>query len=196
MPSIPPDDVYLDRLRDYYARYHGLPSYSRLAGILGIVSRSAVGKVLGRLRDTGYLARTPDDVWVPTPRFFERQLADGHVPAGVPVTLNDSVLDRLLVDEYLIDKPSCTVLITVKGDSMVDVGIHSGDKVVVEKGAQAKTGDIVVAIVDNEFTIKTLGVERGEPVLLPANRAYPVIRPRDSLEIYGVVVGLARRYRR
>ena len=82
MPSIPPDDVYLNRLRDYYARYHGLPSYSRLAGILGIVSRSAVGKVLGRLRDTGYLARTPDDVWVPTPRFFERQLADGHVPAG------------------------------------------------------------------------------------------------------------------
>lgn len=190
------DPDYLGRLRDYYARWRSLPSYNRLADLLGLASRSAVGKVLVRLCDAGFLERTPDDMWVPTRRFFERPLADVRVPAGVPATLADAASDTLVVDEYLIDKPSQTVLVTVKGDSMIDAGIHTGDVVVVEKGVKAKPGDIVIAIVDNEFTVKTLAMERGKPVLRPANRAYPVIRPRGTLEIFGVVVGLARKYRR
>ena len=196
MANTPQNNDYLPRLRDYYARWRGLPSYNRLTGVLGLASRSAVSKVLIRLRDAGYLERTPDEVWVPTRRFFERPLADVHVPAGIPATVSDAGSDTLIVDDYLIDKPSRTVLVPVKGESMLDAGIHPGDMVVVEKGSKAKPGDIVVAIVDNEFTIKTLALERGKPVLRPANRAYPVIRPSSSLEIFGVVVGLARKYRR
>lgn len=196
MTEAPQDSGYLNRLRDYYARWRGLPSYTRLAQLLGLASRSAVGKVMIRLREAGYLERTPDDVWVPAKRFFERPLADVRIPAGTPAMLADAATDTLFVDEYLIDKPSQTVLVPVKGDSMIDAGIHPGDVAVVEKGTKAKPGDIVVAIVDNEFTIKTLILERGKPVLRPENRAYPVIRPRGQLEIFGVVVGLARRYRR
>lgn len=66
----------------------------------------------------------------------------------------------------------------------------------VEKRLTANVGDIVVAIVDNEFTLKTLGKERGNFVLCPANPAYPVIRPHGSLEIFGVLVGLIRKYRK
>ena len=66
---------------------------------------------------------------------------------------------------------------------------------VVEVQPNANVGEIVVAIVDNEFTVKYLAKERNEFVLKPANKAYPVIRPRGRLEIFGVMAGLARRTR-
>ena len=81
------------------------------------------------------------------------------------------------------------------GDSMTDAGILEGDLVVVEQQHAANVGDIVVAIVDDEFTIKYLDRERGSFVLRPANKAYPVIRPSGEAEIFGVVVGLFRKYR-
>ena len=190
------DSAYLDRLRRYFAQWRSLPSYNRLADVLGLASRSAVAKVLHRLAVAGYLERTPDDVWVPTRQFFARAFADAHVPAGAPATLSDVALDTLVMDDFLIGNPSRTVLVTVKGDSMIEAGIHSGDIVIVEKGVQARPGDIVVAIIDNEFTLKTLALERGKPILRPANPAFPVIRPRGTLEILGVVVGMARKYRR
>ena len=78
---------------------------------------------------------------------------------------------------------------------MIDAGIHDGDIAVVEKRNLANVGDIVVAIVDC-FTLKTLGKESGKFILRPANSAYPVIRPQGSLEIFGVLVGLIRKYRK
>ena len=74
-----------------------------------------------------------------------------------------------------------------------DAGILDGDTVVVEKRGAA-VGDIVVAIVDNAFTLKILAREKGRFVLRPANKAYAVIRPREDLEIFGVVTGLFRKY--
>ncbi len=85
-------------------------------------------------------------------------------------------------------------MIKVKGDSMIDAGIHQGDVVIVEKRASAIAGDIVIAVLDNEFTIKRLGLEKGRPVLIPENKAYPIIRPKVEAEIFGVVVGLFRKY--
>jgi repressor LexA len=86
-------------------------------------------------------------------------------------------------------------MITVKGESMIDAGINDGDVAVVERDLTAKVGDFVVAIVDNEFTLKELGSERGQFVLKPHNNAFQVIRPKGQLEIYGVLVGIIRRYR-
>ena len=107
--------------------------------------------------------------------------------------VDDAHADALTIDDYLIERPSQTVLIRVKGDSMMDAGIFDGDLVVVEKTAAAKRGDIVVAIVDDQFTLKTLDLERGRFVLKPENKAYPVIRPEGTLEIFGVMVGLVRK---
>ena len=76
---------------------------------------------------------------------------------------------------------------------MIDAGIFEGDLVVVEKRAAAQKGDIVVAIVDNQFTLKRLDLESGRFVLKPENKAYPVIRPEGTLEIFGVMVGLVRK---
>lgn len=70
---------------------------------------------------------------------------------------------------------------------MKDLGILDGDTAVVQKRAMANVGDIVVAIIDDKFTIKTLGKENGKYVLIPANKDFEVIRPRELFEIYGVV---------
>ena len=76
---------------------------------------------------------------------------------------------------------------------MIDAGIFDGDLAVVEKRSAARRGDIVIAIVDNQFTLKRLDLERGRFILRPENKAYPVIRPEGTLEIFGVMVGLVRK---
>jgi len=79
---------------------------------------------------------------------------------------------------------------------MIEDGIHSGDVAVVERDTPARPGDRIIAVIDNEFTLKTLAVDHGEAVLQPANPAYPVFHPGDRLQVFGVVVGLIRHYRR
>lgn len=190
------DSEYLSKLQDYYARWKSLPSYNRLCEILGMASRSAVGKVLTRLQREGYLDRTPDDVWVPTRRFFERVLSDFHVPAGSPVTVGEAAGQGFTIDDYLVEKPSLTSFIPVRGDSMIEAGIFDGDVAVVERRPEAARGDLVIAVVDGELTLKRLEVEDGAYVLHPANPDFSVIRPRGELKIFGVVVGTLRKLRK
>ena len=189
------DTEYLAKLQDYYADWKSIPSYAKLCEVFGIASKSWVKTILTRLSEANFIERTPDGVWVPTRSFFARPLAESSVQAGMPVAVTATQGEFFVIDEMLIDKPSKTTLITVKGDSMIEAGIHEGDVAVVEKRLTANVGDIVVAIVDNDFTLKTLDKERGHFILRPANQAYPVIRPQGSLEIFGVLVGLIRKYR-
>lgn len=189
------DSEYLGLLQDYYADNRSLPSYARLSSLLGFASKSGVSKLLTRLQLQGFLSRAADGQWIPSERFFERQLSSHAVFAGMPAETRDVDSERFAIDQYLIDRPSKTILIPVKGDSMIDAGIHSGDLAVIEKRNNANVGDIVVGIVDGDFTLKTLGREGKKFVLLPANPAYPVIRPKDELEIFGVMVGLVRKFR-
>ena len=188
------DHEHLATLQHYYAQHRVLPSYARLMEILGYASKSAVKKVLERLEVAGMLERTPDGDWAPTERFFERVVANEPVPAGIPVTTLDAGVEQMTIDRYLIQEPEQTVLIRVKGDSMINAGIHSGDIAVVERRQDAQVGEQVVAVVDDQFTLKTLGRDRGGYCLLPANPEFDVIRPNGKLEIFGVVVGLVRRY--
>jgi len=162
--SNPRDAEYLARLQDYYADWKSIPPTLRCARC------SASPPSHGSRRSWtgwqgGFIERTPDGVWVPTRQFFARPLAESSVQAGMPVSVTATSGDYLVIDEMLIDNPSTTTLIPVKGDSMIDAGIHDGDVAVVEKRLTANLGDIVVAIVDNEFTLKTLDKERGHFVL-------------------------------
>lgn len=190
------DNDYLGRLRDYYADAKRIPSHQRICALMGFASKTAAKKLLARLEMAGFVERTPDDdAWIPGSRFFERPLADIAVRAGAPDMIESTQGELFLIDQYLVRQPSRTVMVPVKGESMIDAGIHDGDLVVVERTKAAKAGDFVVAIVDNEFTLKELGVEKGKFILKPHNPAYPIIRPTSQLEIFGVVTGLVRRYR-
>jgi repressor LexA len=187
------DRSYLAMLQDYYARHRALPSYASIGQLLGLKSKSSVAAMVARLKLQGYIESTPDRRLAPTGRFFGRPLALSPVQAGEPNPVDDGQSDALTIDDYLIERPSETVLIRVKGDSMQDAGILEGDLVVVEKTASAKRGDVVVAVVDGQFTLKRLDIERGQFVLKPENKAYPVIRPEGTLEVFGVMVGLVRK---
>ena len=188
------DHEHLATLQGYYAEHRVLPSYARLMSLLGFASKSAVKKVLERLENAGMLERTLDGDWAPSERFFERAIATQPVPAGTPISADADIHEQISIDRFLIDQPAKTVLIRVKGDSMVDAGIRHGDLAVVERKTEASQGDIVVAVVDDEFTLKTLARDKDGYHLLPANPSYSVIRPNGKLEIFGVLVGLVRRY--
>jgi SOS regulatory protein LexA len=189
------DSQYLAQLQDYYAQHKVLPSYARIGALVGLTSKASVASLVLRLKAEGFVESTPDRRLKPGRRFFERPVAES-VQAGLPRPVPDVIApDTITIDERLIPNPSKTVLIKVKGDSMIDAGIHEGDLVVVEKRASANVGDIVVAIIDNEFTLKRFGREKGRVVLRPENKAYSVIRPKGGVEIFGVVVGLLRKYR-
>ena len=189
------DPAYLEKLQDYYAEHKVIPSYSVLAGLWGISAKSWVSECVKRFEEAGYLDWTPDKQLKPGKRFFERRLADSAVQAGLPNAAASDSHELMTIDDYVVPHPSKTVLIRVKGDSMIDAGIHEGDLLVVEVQSHANPGEIVVAIVDNEFTVKYLQKERNDYVLKPANKAYPVIRPRGRMEIFGVMAGLVRRTR-
>jgi repressor LexA len=195
LPSPNKDPEHLARLQDYYAQNRRIPSYQRLAELFGFASKAASRKLLDRLSDAGFVERTADDdAWIAGRRFFERPLVDS-VRAGLPQAANDPRQEMLAIDAYLVAKPSRTVLLEVKGDSMIDAGIFEGDHIVVDRGLPARAGDIVVAIVDNEFTVKYLAQDKRGFHLKPGNPAYPAIRPKDQLEIYGVVTGSFRKFR-
>src|SRR5258708_23279307 len=185
----------LEKLQDYYAEHKVIPSYSVLAGLWGILAKSWVSECVKRYEEAGYLDWTPHKQLKPGARFFERKLADSTVEAGLPNPAISDGYGLITIDDWLVRIPSKTALVRVKGDSMIDAGIHEGDLLVVEVQPNANVGEIVVAIVDNEFTVKYLQKERNEFVLKPANKAYPVIRPKVRLELFGVMAGLARRTR-
>jgi len=188
------DRNYFGQLQDYFATNRGLPSYSHMQKMFGLGSKETVGKFISRMKLQGFLDHAPDKKLMPGRRFFERSLSNSSVQAGALTAAYSEGEEQIIIDEMLIRKPSVTTLIPVRGESMKDAGIMDGDTIVVEKRPLANVGDIVVAVVDNVFTVKTLGVEDGKFVLIPANKDFVTIRPEEGFEIFGVVVGQFRSY--
>jgi SOS-response transcriptional repressor LexA len=181
------DPEHLAKLRRYYAETRRIPSLARIGELMGF-STPAAKKFVERLAGEGFVTRTTDDdAWIPASRFFERPLVETSVQAGNPIPVEAVPAEPFLIDEYVVRDPTHTVLIPVKGDSMSNAGINEGDMAVVERAAEARDGDFVVAIVDGDYTLKELATERGQKVLKPHNPAYPVIRPKGKLEIFGIL---------
>jgi repressor LexA len=192
-PNHDPD--HLSVLQDYYALHRLIPSYSAISALLGFKAKNAAAMLITRLEEQGYIRRTPDKRLTPTERFFERPRALAFVRAGMPEEATDTSADMVSLDSLLVRTPSKTFFVPIKGDSMMDAGLLEGDTAICERTQRANPGDIVVAFVGNELTIKTLVKERERYVLRPENKAYPVLRP-DPLEILGVVTGSFRSYKR
>lgn len=126
-------------------------------------------------------------------------LYSSKVSAGFPSPAEEHVEKRLDPSEFLIDQKDATFFVTIQGYSMMDVGLLPGDKAVVDRSKQPSIGNIVLAVLDGEFTIKTLGRNKdGNARLLPANStgAYQPIEITEEMnfEIWGVVTGSFRRF--
>ena len=117
------------------------------------------------------------------------QLEISSIPAGFPSPAEDFTELSISLDKYLIQNPSATFMAYANGNSMVEIGIHDGDILIVDRSLTAKDGDIVVALVCGEFTVKQLSYINNMPVLAPYNPQYSPIEITSDMEfeIWGVV---------
>lgn len=116
----------------------------------------------------------------------------GSVPAGPPTAEDVREETWISVAENVVPYPNESYLLRVRGDSMVGAGIVDGDMVVVHTQTKARDGDIVVALIDGENTVKRLVHQDGNVYLRAENAFYPDLRPANELIIQGVVTGLLR----
>ncbi len=170
-----------------------MPSYSEIASLCGFQSKNAVWRLIGRLERDGYVTKDPQGKIIPRNLYGSMKLL-GTIFAGFPSAAEEELIDTMSLDEYLIPKKEASYLLTVKGDSMIDAGIQEGDLVIVERGATPKEGQIVIAEVDGEWTMKYYRKIGGKVTLIAANKRYKPIVPREELKIEAVVRGVVRKY--
>lgn len=132
-----------------------------------------------------------------TPNVIELPLFSTKVAAGFPSPADDHVEKRLDLNDYLITQADATFFVRITGNSMIDAGIFEDDVAVVDRARLASLGDTVLAVIDGEFTIKTLSKSKdGNPRLLPANPNFSPIEIVEGMqfEIWGVVTGTVRKF--
>lgn len=118
------------------------------------------------------------------------------VAAGFPSPADDYIEGRLSLDEHLIPNKDSTFFVRAKGNSMVGAGIFDGDLLVVDKSLTPSSGDIVIAVVDGDLTVKRL-IKRGENVILkPENPRFKDIEFKDGqeLQVWGVVTSTVKKF--
>ena len=170
-----------------------MPSYQEMLDLLGVKSKSVVHFWINKLIAAGFLERDEKGHLSLTSQSFAIPMV-GSVKAGFPSPEEEALCDIMSMDEYLITKPESSFLLKVSGDSMIGEGINDGDLVIVEKGRDPKHGDVVLAEVDREWTLKYFSRSGKSVVLKAANPKYPPIKPREELRIAGVVTAVIRKY--
>ena len=119
----------------------------------------------------------------------------GYVEAGFPAHAEEELIDTMSLDEFLVGNKEATYLLRVKGESMKEAGIISGDLVLVERGREPRVGDIVVALIDGEYTLKFYAEKNKKPYLRSGNKNYKDIHPKEELKIEAVVMVVIRKYK-
>ncbi|MBI2122630.1 MAG: transcriptional repressor LexA [Armatimonadetes bacterium] len=179
-----------------------VPSVREIGHALGMRSPSTVHQHLTALERKGYIKRYGDRMRVL--EVLDRRLLPGnddivHIPlvgrvsAGLPILAQENIEEMIPVPRKMVgwQDENC-FLLTIRGDSMIHAGIFDGDIVIVRSQTIANPGEIVVALLGDEATVKRLAYEGPRPYLLPENPRYSPIH--DEFEIIGKVVGLLRRY--
>ncbi len=170
-----------------------MPVYTEIMALVGFKSKNAVAKLVDKLVEEGVLDKDSSGKLIPNNLIGEIPVL-GLVEAGIPSDVSEMSSDSLNIADYLVHDKECTYLLEVKGESMIDAGIHEGDMVIAEKKSQARDGDIVIALVDGGWTMKYYRNEKGKVFLEPANKNFKNIYPETQLEIAAIVKGVIRKY--
>lgn len=186
-------EEYKNKIFSFYENRKRMPSYTEIMTLLGFKSKNSVYKLINKLIDAGLVSKDSVGRLIPNNLLSEVKLL-GLVEAGIPSIADETALDSINLDSYLIKNRMASYLLEVKGDSMIDEGIHEGDLVIVERRNDAKDGDIVIAEVDGGFTMKFLRKKGDQIYLEPANKNYKPIYPEHDLKISAVVKGVIRKY--
>lgn len=183
----------LQKIKEFYTANRRLPTYTEMLTLFGFSSRNAVFKLVHKWIEEGILEKMGNRL-APTEQFFALPVL-GFIQAGTPTTHGDYYSEESIsLDQYLVPNPGFTFLLRVSGDSMINAGIHEGDLVILDNKRTAKPGDIVAALVDNEWTLKYFNRTNGQTYLTAANPAYRPIHPKEHMTIGGVVVKVIKEY--
>lgn len=177
----------------FFRENRRMPSYAEMINLLGVKSKSVVNFWVNKLVEAGIIEKDGRGHLTFTKRPFAIPLV-GSVQAGFPSPEEESLCDVISMDEYLISRPDSSFLLQVSGDSMIGEGIKEGDLVIVEKGREPRNGDIVIAEVDGEWTMKYFRKQGRQVVLEAANPKYPIIKPKTELKVGGIVTAVIRKY--
>ena len=182
------------------------PTLREIGEHMGIRSTNGVNDHLKALEKKGYLEREDLKSRALRPISLEGAGPTGHmvdvpilgrVAAGEPILAVEEAEDTVKVDRFFLGSNKEVFALKVKGDSMIEAGIYDGDFIFVKKQLNAKKGDIVVAMINDEATVKYFHPEGDQIVFKPANRRLQpiVVRKRDwkSVNLIGLVVGVYRR---
>lgn len=180
------------KLRKFYLYEKRLPTYSEFCEIFNYSSKGSVQYLVEKLIEAGIIEKGDKGKLLPKKLFYIPHL--GTIKAGYPMPAFEQRDDSIDVYNYIHDTTGDIYFLTVSGDSMIDALIGDGDKIIVDPSREPHNGDIVAAIVDNDWTVKYYYNRRGKIELVPANKDYPVIYPREELKIGGVVISVIRKY--
>jgi len=182
------------------------PSVRELCKAVGLKSTSSVHLYLSRLAEKGYIKKSnlkTRALKITGENMSEMSDTDmleiplvGQVAAGLPILAEENIEEYVKLPSSMVKqntKSEGTYMLKVKGDSMINAGIFSGDYIIVSKCQTAENGQIIVALLDNEATVKTFYKEKDHIRLQPENSEMEPIIVKD-VQILGKVVGLIRRF--
>ena len=181
------------KIADFYRDRHRMPTYEEMLNLLAVRSKSVVHFWMNKLLKEGILEKGKSGHLTFVNSLVGVPLAGG-VSAGFPSPAEEELRDIVSFDDYLITKQSQSFLLKVDGDSMIGAGIMPDDLVLVDRGREPKTGDIVIAEVDGAWTMKYFQKKGKEVYLEAANPKYPTIKPVAELRLGGVVTAVVRKY--
>lgn len=183
-----------DKLIIFYDEHERVPTYEEMKKIFGVKSKNTVAYKVKKLIEEGVLIKEGRRLAMGIVGGFMKL---GNIQAGFPTTAEEQEeIEKVSLDRLLMRRKGRTFLLEVQGESMKDAGIYDGDLVVVERGREPLKGDIVVARMQDEYTLKYFNVERGKPVLIPANKKFRKIYPDpDTFQVEAVASAIVRRFR-
>ncbi len=183
-----------DQIISFYKKFHRLPTYKELTAVFEVKSKNSVHSYIQKFIEDGFVAKSDTGKLIPTKRLYGLRML-GTIQAGFPTTGEEEAMAEVIsLDEMLVKNPQTAYVLTVEGDSMVDAGIMKGDMVIVDRSKHPKNGDVVVAEVDQGWTLKYF-IQKGQNAFLrPANKKYKDIYPQDELRVGGVVTSVIRKY--
>lgn len=184
---------YKTKLQSFYGRNKRMPTYTEMMSLFGFKSKNAVARLVDKFIDSGLVTKDHLGRLIASGSFDNIPLL-GSVKAGFPADVSEELHDTVNLDDFLVTKKENTYILEVDGNSMIDAHITDGDMVLVEKTNRAKDGDIVIADVDGEFTMKYFRKDGEKVWLEPANKEFKNIYPTTYLTITAVVKAVIRKY--
>jgi SOS regulatory protein LexA len=177
----------------FYRQNKRMPSYSEIMKLFNYKSKNSVFKLVKKLKNHNFLKQDEKGRLIPKNLFTNLKVL-GQISAGFPSLAEEELIDTMSLDEFLVKNQEATYMLKVDGDSMKEAGILAGDMVLVDRSLNPVDGDIVIAAVDGQWTIKYLKKKGKEVYLKSANKKYKDIYASEEIKIAAVVKAVIRKY--